>query len=501
MFNNQCIRRLLVVGVLLLLGMGMVACQSLRSAQPSSQAYVATRTLPPIDATTLPLGFYVATNGDDNNPGSLALPFATLPKAQKAMRDSSTKITYIRAGTYKPKAGTGCNNGGGASVYLSASDDGETWSYYPPDGYNSAILDGQSTVGNTGGVGGNGTGCAFSAEKVSKITIVGLQFENYLYSAFSVDIGSNIKFTDNVVHNLTAAAWGAGAVSTICAPGTQVKNNYLYDLAYVGIEMIASPSCAGGLSNIVASENAIVNSCTWPAVYQFGNDQNGGDCGGIYLHDGSYASTNILVESNYIRDINMASKGAADYGANGQHGCCAIGVYLESGTHHVTIKGNVIAGMISACVQMNDPEYDAFTGNICDLAEDSDYQSIVIYGRGKDSPTSMPGNVFQHNIVISAGKLTGYGYYGATRTPTPMTISDNAYYNYVGSTIKHTGNAYVGSDTNPVYVNPQLSGWNYVLAGGSPVFKAPVSFPGITRVWGPPGFVVPLKGTPPASPH
>jgi len=499
-FNILFVRRVLLAGVLLLLGMVMVACQSLRSAQPSSSPYASTLNRTSTESQTLATGFYVATNGNDNNPGTLSEPFATLGRAQRAMRNSSIKTTYVRAGTYKPRTGTGCNNGGGASIYLTSSDNGETWSYYPPDGYNSAILDGQSTVGNSGGNGGNGTGCAFSGSSVSNITIVGLQFENYLYSAFSVDAGTNLKFTDNVIHNLTAAAWGAGGVVTNCAPGTLVKNNYMYDLAYAGMELLAG-QCYEGISDIVVSGNVIENSCTWPAVHGFGNDQNGGDCGAIYLFDGTSSSTNVQVVNNYIRDVNMSSKGAGDNGSNGKNGGCADGVYTDTGTSNVTIKGNIIAGMMSTCLQMNAPENNVVTGNICDLAAASGYQSIVIYGRGSAEPISMAGNVFEHNIVISASSGTGNGFYGATRTPNPMTIKNNAYYNYVGSSINDTGNWAVGSDTNPVYENPQLSGWTYNIAAGSKVFHSPVSFPGIVGGWGPPGFVIPHSGTPPASPH
>jgi hypothetical protein len=505
MRSIQLVWRLLTAGTLLLLGMMTVACQGVSSSQPSSSSESSqppTSTPPPTNSNPLPAGFYVATNGNDNNAGTLAEPFATLGRAQKAMRNSSSvKVTYLRAGTYQPAVGTGCSNGGGASVYLSASDNGETWSYYPPDGYNSAVIDGQSTQGNSGGSGGNGAGCAFSGSTISDITIVGLQFENYLYSAFSIDDGTNVTFTSNVVHDVTAAAWGAGAVSAACTPGINVKNNYLYNLAYSGVELISGQSCTGGLSNIAVSGNVIENSCTWPAVAGFGNDQNGGDCGAIYLHDPTSSSTNLQVANNYIRDVNASSKGAADYGTNGENGCCAEGIYLDTGTRNVAIAGNVIAGMISACVQLNDPANDTITGNICDLASDSGYQSIVIYGRGKGNPTSMPGNTFEHNIVISAGSGAGYGFYGATQTPTPMAITDNAYYNYVGSSIKNTGNQYVGSDADPVYGDPQISGWNYSIASDSPVFKSPVSFPGLTGSWGPPGFVIPETGTAPACPH
>jgi len=497
MFSIQLVRRLPFPGVLLLLG--MVACQTVSSAQTDSSS---TLNQTSIENASLAAGFYVATNGNDDNPGTLTEPFATLLRAQQAMQDSSSiKTTYIRAGTYKPQVVKGCQNGGGASVYLTARDNGETWSFYPPDGYDSATLDGQSTVGNSGGTGGNGTGCAFSGQNISEITIVGLGITNYLYSAFSVNIGSNLRFENNVVHGLTAAAWGAGAVLASCAPGTLVKNNYMYNLAYIGTDLQAGPSCLGGISNTVVSGNVILNSCTWPAVYGFGNDQNGGDCGAIYLHDGTGSSTNVQVVNNYIRDVNKASMGAGDYGTGGKGGCCAEGVYLDTGTHNVTIQGNIIAGMISGCVQENDPANVTITGNICDLATDSDYQSIVLYGRGKTNPLTMPGNTFEHNIVISASTGTGFGYWGATRTPTPMTITDNAYYNYVGSSIKYTGNTNVGSDTNPVYEEPLLSGWTYKMLAASSVFLSPVSFPGIVGGWGPPGFVIPHFGTPPSCPH
>lgn len=497
MLNVQFFRCLLVAGVLLLLLMGMAACGGLSSANPSNSPSVS----PPLPGTgTLAPGFYVATNGDDNSPGTLSQPFATFGKAQQAMRaSSSVKTTYVRAGTYKPAPVTAsCLNGqgSGASVELTRADKGETWSVYPPDGYNSAILDGQSTVGNSGGTGGNGTGCGFSGNTISNITIVGLQFENYLYSAFWVDNGSNLTFTSNVVHDLTAAAWNAGAVAMACAPGTIVKNNYMYDLAYTGTDMLAGAPCPGGISNDVVSGNIIVNSCTWPAVPGFGNDQNGGDCGVIYFHDPLRSSTNVKVVNNYVRDVNVSSNGVGDSG-----NCCAIGVYLDDGTGNVTVTGNIIAGIMSSCLEEREPENNVITGNICDLAAAPKSRSIAIYTWASRTFTTMTGNVFAHNIVISASSGNGGGFSSGAQTANPMNISDNAYYNYVGSSVKTTGNAAVGSDTHPVYENPQLSGWKYQIATGSPVLNSPVQFPGITGGWGPPGLVVPPKGTPPSCPH
>jgi hypothetical protein len=185
------------------------------------------------------------------------------------------------------------------------------------------------------------------------------------------------------------------------------------------------------------------------------------------------SSTNVQIANNYVRDVNLSSNGAGDNGTNGQAGCCAEGVYLDDGTSNVTITGNILAGVMSGCIQMNDGENNVMTGNICDLAN-SAYQSIVIYGWGYRHLQTMPGNVFSNNIVISGSTGSSAGFYGATRTPTPMTISNNAYYNYVGSSIKSSGGA--GTDTNPVYENPQLSGWKYKIATGSPVLNPPSCF-------------------------
>jgi hypothetical protein len=71
--------------------------------------------------------FYVATNGSDTHPGTLALPFLTLTKCQTAMRGSSTKTCYIRAGTYTPASSrTSCGDSGlSQAVILTASDNGE----------------------------------------------------------------------------------------------------------------------------------------------------------------------------------------------------------------------------------------------------------------------------------------------------------------------------------------------------------------------------------------
>jgi hypothetical protein len=449
-------------------------------------------------------GFYVAPNGNDSNPGTLERPFATLTKAQSAMRaSSSVKTTYVRAGVYKPEpvAKASCMNGdkSSASVDLRGLDAGETWSYYPPDGYNSAILDGQSTEGNSARAGGNGTGCAFSGYKLSNIQIIGLQFQNYLYSAFWVNTGTQLVFNENIVHHLTAAAWGAGAVSAVCAPGTIVKNNYIYDVAYTGTELQTRADCSGGISGDVVSGNIIENSCTWPATPGYGNDQNGGDCGAIYFDDKiSPASTEIQVVNNYVRDVNISSRGAGNNGKNGKGGCCAIGVYLDDGTSNVTVTGNVIGGIASACFHLHGGDNNSIKNNICDLAN-SDYQSIAVYQQSK-AQHEMAGNSFTNNIVVSGSRSGGSGFAGYQSPPNPLAISSNLYFNCSGgSKLKSSGTSGAGNDSSPLFENPHLSGWTYDISDESSTSK--ISFEKIEGNWGPPGLTLPQQGTPPSCSH
>ncbi|HEX8796191.1 MAG TPA: right-handed parallel beta-helix repeat-containing protein [Polyangiaceae bacterium] len=447
----------------------------------------------PID----PDAFYVATNGNDANPGTLAQPFATLAKAQTAMRASAkSKTTYVRAGTYQPpKSGATCmyGNAAGSSIELLAADAGETWSFYPPDGYGSAILDGQSTTGNSGGTGGDGVGCAFAASGASNVRVIGLQFERYLYAAFWGYQSPGVALSDNVIHDTTAAAFGAGGIIVIDSPGATIAHNALHDLAYMGIVVSDSSTTGDQMSTSLVSGNVVLNACTWPAVSGGGNDENGGDCGGIYFwsHVAS-VSTNLRIEDNLVRDVNVSSAGAGDFSS-----CCAQGIYLDFGTSNVSITGNVVTGVLSACFQINGGIDNVITGNLCDLGAAAGTQ-IVAYQNHNVTP--MTGNVFQGNVVVAGSAAGGGGFVGNT-PPNPMTVAHNAYFDYAGSTVNSAATGGAGADSSPVYVDPQVSCWAPIMAAGSPVRSAPVSFPGVVGGWGPPGYVLPMTGTAPSWPH
>jgi hypothetical protein len=460
-------------------------------------------------------GYFVSvTNGNDSWSGQLPSPnatntdgpFQTLARAQRAMQGSTIKIVYIRAGHYFPSpatSGDGCLWGANASINLISADSGETWSYYPPDGYNSAIIDGGAPAVPQTGQGSNtmgtGTGCAFADDYASNVTITGLQFQNYRFSALSTNgipltsTGisgiTNINFTNNIVHDMRIAAFGADAVSLTCAPNSTVANNYIYNVAYAGIGF-GNVACPGGMSNDVISGNVIINSCTW-AAYP-GGDQDGGDCGAIYGN--GTGSTNIQIVNNYIRDINVSSNGTGDFGA-----CCTIGIYMDAASN-ITASGNVITGIHSACFQMHG-DNNHTNGNICDEGPVGPRFIVSYFTTDTGNSIYGTGNTFEDNIVV--GGSNGGGYVGQTLagTPTPLSIQNNAYFNYAGTAMNTGGGTSAGNDSNPVYENPGISCWAPGVASGSPVFNTPVKFPGIKGGWGPPGFVIPQNGTQPSWPH
>jgi hypothetical protein len=87
----------------------------------------------PLPVATPAPAYFVAPNGVDNgnHAGTISAPFQTWAKAQSMMETTSIKTTCLRAGTYQLSK----------AITLTSADNGETWSYYPPDGYNTAILD------------------------------------------------------------------------------------------------------------------------------------------------------------------------------------------------------------------------------------------------------------------------------------------------------------------------------------------------------------------------
>ncbi len=458
--------------------------------------------------------YVVAVNGNDSNAGTAAAPFATLFRARAAMRSTSTKVTQIRGGVYLPPAdsagGVGCQASGLAAINLTGpADNGETWTYYPADGYNSAILDGGAPFVTQTGASFGAPGaldCAFAGDSsVTNITINGLQFRFWNYGALAVWQGA-FTFTNNIIHDTRLTIDGGVPIQLNCGDGSLIANNYIYNVPYHGL---AVGSGGGGcpVSNVTVSGNYIFNSCTWQANML---GPSGGDCGGIYVQLPNMANSNVQITNNYIRDVNVASGGHGTF----SNFCCTIGTYLDGTTYNVTVTGNVYTGVHSHCF-LSFGGGNTFTHNLCDIGPGPSGQYIGLDVIQFKNPMTMVeeitgGSSFQHNVVVTntasqTGGAAAQGYNVSSQGGTPhiMAITNNAYWNYNGTSVfsgpNPTGTAQPG-DTNPVYEDPKLSGYSVGQLLSSAVFGSPVSFICLVGNWGPPGFTIPATGTAPSWP-
>lgn len=424
--------------------------------------------------------FYVAPNGNDSNSGrSPDHAFATLDAAKTAMRKNKVKITYVRAGIYFPPRHYIGFAGLMFGLVLESPDSGEIWSYYPPDGYNSAILDGRSTGPDSGLGGLVHIGC-------KNVTWNGIQIQNFVWNGIFIDHSSNITIINSIIHhgtfNMNGSGKnlkGAGGILATRTPNLIIANNVVYNIAYCGILVMSIID--GGMNNATIENNVVLN--TMIGIQDGASIKDGG---AIYLMDNFHSSKNIAVKNNFVRDYGTSSSWSK-------------GLYFDDGASNVTATGNIITGTGEYAIQYHGGININVTGNIIDIGS-SESQLIAIYQNSGIVWTAMTGNTFTNNIIIAANNNGGKGWWVSEGLDTLPVVKNNLYYNYTGASVKNSGTQGLKGDPNFIYENPLICGWLYNIDSKSPVFKKPVGFPPITGKWGPPGYEIPMSGTQPSCP-
>jgi hypothetical protein len=405
--------------------------------------------------------FYVATaagGGSDSNAGTLASPFLTLGKCQTAMQGSSgAKLTcYIRAGTYHPTGQTTC---AGNILDFTSSDNGETWSYYPPDGVDTAIIDGNASSSSTGYEN------MFQWDNATNITVNGLQFQHSCQAAIWINGYSGGNSNGAIIkNNLIHDGYDIGVVIEGAAQNGTIANNEIYNFVASAIQAISySGSPQGLLTGLVVSNNFTLNTCT-----------NGIDCGAIYLNDVALSgATGEIVEVNYA--VNCGASGSGK-------GKC---YYLDDSQSNATVTGNVCTGTFFACFEINGGTNNSLTKNIGDLES---VGSIDVY----NAPGSGT-NTYSSNILVAGSNSTQNGW-GGTGSGTKV-IEHNQYYAYGTPAIVTTGNP---GDASPTTANPNFTcSWKY---SGATTVPSGFAYPAAWGTWGPLGFTLPENWTPTPSP-
>ncbi len=442
-------------------------------------------------------GFYVSPNGNDANPGTLGAPFRTLSRCRAAMQgqnSTGTKICTLRAGTY-PLSST---------LTLTSADDGETWQFYGPDGYDTAILDGGATGGATGIL------CVICIVGGSNITINGLQVQHFAQMGIGVHGGADPGYfgsgpfatrtmvatananviENNLVHDGFASSRGdtaapfnsGGILGEGQVTNTKVHNNVVYNQADNGIRFGSNDN--GNTPRDIISGTDIEGN----VVYGTGGGRTETSC--YYIQDTNANSTAITVKNNWGRDCG---DGPGDQ---------KRGLYFDEGASNITATGNVIiVGGGAAFSKGGDTAQFVSSGhndtiqyNLYDLGATA---QVVTYSYLQSSASlASTGNVFNLNVIVgnwAGGQRTSeFGSIGKSLiqgcsscgTFTAPTAFGNDWFNYGGGLLPPTGNAF--NDASPRTLNPGIIG-----TCEKPQFGPAITSLGIAQLpssYGPPGY-------------
>jgi hypothetical protein len=233
--------------------------------------------------------FYVAPSGDDNNPGTLALPWKTITKAAQTLQGGDT--VYIRAGTYNERV---------VPSHSGAEDHPIVYIAYPGE---TVTIDGQGITlpADWGGL--------VDLSNRSYVEISGLRIvnagPNMNSSGILVDYANHIIIKNNYVNNTVSSGIAAWQSTNVI-----IDNNEVVLACNDGEQECIT---IAGTDSFVVSNNYVHNS--GPGTY-------GGE--GIDIKDGA---SNGKIYGNHVHDINR------------------LGLYIDAWdkhTHNFEIFRNVV---------------------------------------------------------------------------------------------------------------------------------------------------------------
>jgi hypothetical protein len=449
--------------------------------------------------TALPAGYIVAANGSDSNAGTRASPYASMTHCRDVMK-SGNKYCYFRGGTYTnwPNDGSGCTRSTIVAVmlHLGSSENGETYSYYPYDGLNTAIFDDQATNMNSGH-----SQFGMCLQSAQNVTVIGLEFDNFagagLFDYTCNAPGGNNKFLYNKLVNSYGqqedVSGNPGAIwLDSYVAGDQVMGNLIVHAHSMGIvdeDVVCLTS--HGMDNTVIQYNMVIDACN--AYF---------DCGSIYINDQepgfncgtTCLSVNIKVDNNYI----LQSGGQCEYSDDDASNISwthniAIACGHAAYSYHGMIHGGMNLTHQYELIDLIGSSSGQSTGNpAASFLQDSNF-----CGLGRIC-TGMSGNHWNRNIYIcrSGDQPCGNGWTvdGGHNPPNAADVSNNQYWNYqqqnggvsgVNDSCQGGGNSCVGnSDQNPHGGDPKITGLAACIDPSSPVYST-IGWIDFTRTWGP----------------
>ncbi len=353
---------------------------------------------------------YVATNGNDGNPGISASPLLTIQNALDTAVTYGLTNVYVQAGVYITNVGLSGNWNNGLSITSSRINLAGGWDS------SFSIVSGKSELN-----GQNYQGNIISVQNATNIHITGFVLENGHANSDNGTIGAGI-YLENVVNSVFNLV---------------ITNNTAYDSGG-GVYMINSSSnnisglisvntaqnCGGGIfitngiSNIISAD-IISNSVT-------GN--NVGCGGGIYITGGGNNTVNSKILMNSANSGVFNGGGGGIYMMNSDHN--SIGGSVSTNAYSVSSAGpenggggiylsNCSGNTITADIVSNGIFCNNFSGTVLGgggLRMDYGSNNTITAKISNNSANGMGGGIyiyysgsnFINSIILNNYLNTGY---------------------------------------------------------------------------------------------
>src|SRR3984957_16373320 len=393
--------------------------------------------------------FYVATTGNDSNPGTQAAPWRTVQHAADSARAGST--VYVRGGVYEELVAIKASG--------NASDGFITFRSYPEE---TAVLDATHFTPS-------GRQAILTIENQSYVRIVGFEIRNFHTAEHRlaplgisvIGAGSHIELLKNNVHHIEQTFPGRDAPGSGCngfgiaVYGTDAKtpitdliidgnevhhlktgsseslvvngnvtnfritHNVVHDNNNIGIDVIgfertaADPAVDQARDGIVSGN--LVYNITSRGNPAYGNDENSD---GIYVDGG----TRILIEQSVMHDVAFGIELASEH--------------KDRATSYIVARNNLIYHCHTAGVSIGGyaperghTEHSTVVGN---TLYDNDTSGT---GSGEfQMQWNLSDNIFANNIVYAGPRcLLTLNRSQAKQSPPPVMIDHNLYYCALGS--------------------------------------------------------------------
>jgi Right handed beta helix region len=428
--------------------------------------------------------FYVATTGDDANPGTLAAPWRTVQHAADSARAGST--VYVRGGTYEELVTVKASG--------NASDGFITFQSYPGE---TAILD-------AGHFTPSGRTAVLTIHNQSYVRIEGFEIRNFRTAEHRLaplgisvmGAGSHIELLKNNVHHIEntfpgrdhpgsggngfgIAVYGTDAkapITDLIIEGNEVHHlktgsseslvvngnvtnfritgNIVHDNNNIGIDVIgfertAPDSTVDQGRDGVVSRNLVYN-ITSRGNPAYGDDQSSD---GIYVDGG----TRILIERNIIHDVDFGIELASEHKGRA--------------TSYITARNNLVYHCHTAGVSIGGYAPDKGRTEHSTVVNNTLYENDTsATGTGEfQMQWNMADNVFENNIVYAGLRcLMSLTRSQVDKSHPPAEIDHNLYYcasgakasSWAGTSATVTGfDQYVeatGNDRHSRFLDPHF---------------------------------------------